>query len=270
MSSESSRAPSNRWFATAIGGTLLVVAVSIVTGFVWLPVAERDSPFRSVWDAICSSAGLIRRSPIIEVSKPNYKTSNVVVSPEMLPAASAESIGRGGTLALRCTMCHGPRGVSDAKTPNLAGQYAPAIYKQLRDFRSGARTSPVMSPLVQNLSDQEMRDLAAFYGYLPRLQAYHPDNELTPQIVIHGAPMRNIPPCAACHGTIGYKVGTEWLDGESPTYLRSELEAFASGARHNDISEQMRNVARGMTPAEIEQAAVYFAGQPPTSPALRR
>jgi cytochrome c553 len=45
-------------------------------------------------------------------------------------------------------------------------------------------------------------------------------------------------------------------------YLRAQLEAFASGERHNDISEQMRNVARGMTPAEIERAAAYYAGQP--------
>ena len=74
--------------------------------------------------------------------------------------------------------------------------------------------------------------------------------------------MRNIPPCAACHGAIGYKVGTEWLEGESAVYLRTQLEAFASGERHNDISEQMRNVARGMTRAEIEQAADYYAGRP--------
>ena len=193
---------------------------------------------------------------------PNYKTSTVVVSPEMLPTATAESIGRGGTLTLRCTMCHGPRGVSDAKTPNLAGQYAPAIYKQLRDFKSGARSNPIMNPLVQNLIDQDMRDLGAFYAYLPRLQAYHPGHAPAPQIVIHVAPMRNIPPCAACHGAIGYKVGTEWLEGESPVYLRAQLEAFASGARHNDISEQMRNVPRGMRPAEIEAAATYYAGQP--------
>ena len=159
-------------------------------------------------------------------------------------------------------MCHGPRGVSGAKTPNLAGQYAPAIYKQLRDFKSGARTSPIMTPLVESLNDRDMRDLADFYAYLPRLDPDRAGNEATPRIVMHGAPMRNIPPCAACHGAIGYKMGTEWLGGESPAYLRAQLQAFASGERHNDISEQMRNVARGMTPAEIEQAAAYYAVQP--------
>jgi len=120
-----------------------------------------------------------------------------------------------------------------------------------------------MNPLAENLSDQDMRDLAAFYAYLPRLQPYHPGNEPAPLIVVHGAPMRNIPPCAACHGTIGYKVGTEWLEAESPVYLRAQLEAFASGERHNDISEQMRNVARGMTHTEIERAAAYYATSQP-------
>jgi cytochrome c553 len=196
------------------------------------------------------------------VSTPGYKTSTVVVSPQMLPTATARSIGRGGTLALRCTMCHGPRGVSDAKTPNLAGQYAPAIYKQLLDFQSGARANAVMSPRVASLSDQDTRDLAAYYAYLPRLPPLRAATESAPQIVIHGAPMRNIPACAACHGTIGYKVGTEWLAGESAQYLRTQLEDFASGQRHNDISEQMRNVARGMTRTDIEAAATYYAGEP--------
>jgi cytochrome c553 len=261
MNAESPKPTFKRWLATASAIIFLIVSLSMVAGFAWLPSAERDSPFRSVWDAICSSAGLVRRSPISDVVTPGYKTSMVVVSLQMLPAATAESIGRGGTLASRCTMCHGARGVSDADSPNLSGQYAPAIYKQLRDFKSGARANAIMTPRVLDLNDQDMRDLAAYYAYLPRLQAQHPANEPAPPIVIHGAPMRNIPPCAACHGTIGYKVGTEWLEGESPVYLRAQLEAFASGERHNDISEQMRNVARGMTSAEIERAAAYYAGQ---------
>src|SRR5262249_23474850 len=118
-------------------------------------------------------------------------------------------------------------------------------------------------PRVTNLSEQDMRDLAAYYSYLPKLPPYHPEAAgPMPKIVVNGAPMRNIPPCATCHGTIGYKPGTEWLEGESAVYLRTQLEAFASGERHNDISEQMRNVARGLTRAEMEQAALYYASQP--------
>jgi cytochrome c553 len=163
-------------------------------------------------------------------------------------------------------MCHGARGVSDANTPNLAGQYVAVIYKQLQDYRSGARTNAIMTPRVASLTDRDMRDLAAYYSYLPRLPPYHPVTAgPAPQIVHHGAPMRNIPPCATCHGEIDHKVGSPWLEGESAVYLRTQLEAFASGTRHNDISEQMRNIARGMTPAEVERAASYYASQYPAA-----
>jgi cytochrome c553 len=251
----------SRWVTTAATLTVAIAVLSVIVGFAWLPFTQAGSPFRGVWDAICSAAGLVQNRPVTEVvGHPGYKTSSVVVTPGMLPVSTPASIGRGATLAQQCTMCHGVRGLSNANTPNLAGQYAPALYKQLQDYQSGARTNAIMSPRVTNLSEQDMRDLAAYYSYLPRLPPYHPSGAgPAPKIVLNGAPMRNIPPCATCHGTVDYKVGTEWLEGESAVYLRTQLEAFASGERHNDISQQMRNIARGMTHAEIEQAAAYFA-----------
>ena len=74
-----------------------------------------------------------------------------------------------------------------------------------------------------------------------------------------GAPMRGIAPCGACHGELANKPGAAWLEGQPLVYLRTQLEAFSSGARHNDIGEQMRNVARGMTPAEIDAASQFYA-----------
>lgn len=74
--------------------------------------------------------------------------------------------------------------------------------------------------------------------------------------------MRGIAPCGSCHGTLDNKLGSPWLEGEPAAYLLTQLQAFASGARHNDIGEQMRNIARQMTPAEMEAAARYYAGQP--------
>jgi cytochrome c553 len=264
MSAPEARSTAGRWAPAAIAITLVLALAAMATGFLWLPFAQPDSPFRSAWDAICSSAGLIRNRPIgAVVGNSSYRTSSVVLSPDLLQAATAESIGRGATLALQCTMCHGARGLSNADTPNLAGQYAAAIYKQLHDYQSGARSNAIMTPRVANLSDADIQDLAAYYAYLPRLRAYHPPSAgPAPDIVEHGAPMRNIPPCATCHGTIGYKIGTEWLEGESARYLRAQLEAFASGNRHNDISQQMRNVARHMTLDEIREAAAYYANQP--------
>jgi cytochrome c553 len=261
MNTESPQSPPNRWLAPAIALTALIALISIFAGFVWLPSLQSNAGFRTAWDAFCSAAGLVyKQAPTNVERSPGYTTSTVTMLPDMLSRASADSVGRGATLALQCTVCHGARGVSNADTPNLAGQYAPAIYKELLDYQSGARTSAIMSPRVSNLSEQDIRDLAAYYAYLPRLSTYHSDtDELIPQIVVNGAPMRNIAPCASCHGAPGYKNGSAWLEGESLVYLRTQLHAFASGTRHNDISGQMRNVARGMTYAEIEQAAAYYA-----------
>jgi cytochrome c553 len=81
--------------------------------------------------------------------------------------------------------------------------------------------------------------------------------------VISGAPTRGIAPCGSCHGTIENKLGSPWLEGQSELYLKTQLQAFVSGSRQNDISSQMRNVARAMTAEEIEEAARYYANQPP-------
>jgi cytochrome c553 len=229
-----------------------------------LPSLQDNATFAGAWDEICTAAGLVRPPRLVStVVKPAYQTSDVIVTPQMMGPTDTVSIGRGATLALRCTMCHGARGLSEADSPNLAGQYRIAVYKELQDFKTGARTSAVMSPRVTDLSDQDMRDLAAYFAYLPRLPGYHPTGDVQPpRIVTSGAPMRNIPPCAACHGAIEYKTGSAWLEGESPVYLKAQLEAFATGTRRNDISEQMRNIARNMTQDEISAAAEYYSRQP--------
>ncbi|MGC1408175.1 MAG: c-type cytochrome [Acetobacteraceae bacterium] len=253
----------DRWVVISVGATACIAVGSIVLGFVWLPHEQPGVRFRGVWDAICSAAGLIRAVPAGQpVVQASYPVTQVEVIPGMLRDASAESIGRGATLALRCTMCHGARGMSQANAPNLAGQYPGAIYKELADFKSGARGSAIMLPLVADLSDRDMRDLAAYYAYLPRVNDERVFDEGAPRIVADGAPMRNIAPCGACHGELGNKIGAPWLEGQPAPYLHAQLDAFAKGTRRNDIDQQMRNVARGMTPAEITAASHYYAGSP--------
>jgi cytochrome c553 len=164
---------------------------------------------------------------------------------------------------MQCAICHGSNRQGQVDTPNLEGQPAAAIYKQLRDFKVAARANAVMSPFAVKLSEQDMLDLAAYYSYLPRQPGTHPGPAVDiPYIVVHGAPMRNVPTCSSCHGLNSIKLGTPWLDGQSSVYIKAQLQAFASGARRNDISEQMRNTARQMTSDEINEAARYYAAQP--------
>lgn len=266
MSTERTRLVSlrNPWFTASVGATVVVFLFSAFVGFVWLPSAQDDALFKGLLNAICGAAGVPRAwlnstSPPVA---PKTTLSTVVLTSETLTGpGSHAAVGRGATLALRCTMCHGARGVSAADTPNLAGQYAASIYKELLDFHTGARTSAVMAPMVVGLSDQDMRDLSIYYSSLPRAAASSGgDASPTLAIVATGSPMRNIAPCGSCHGGLENKLGAPWLSPQPRTYLKSQLVAFAQGSRHNDISGQMRNVARNMTPEEIDASVDYYAG----------
>jgi cytochrome c553 len=251
---------SNRWFSTSVGITVGIFLLSALAGLVVLPYAESDDRFAGIWDSICSAAGFPVQRSTVDVVVPDFKVSSAKIDVEAMARQPAESIGRGATLAQQCAICHGPIGISRANSPNLAGQYAVAVYKQLADFHSGARVNAVMSPFAIKMSRQDMLDLAAYYSYLPRLpeSSSHP-REKMPAIVAYGAPIRGIAPCGSCHGGIENKVGSPWLDGQSAVYIEAQLRAFASGARRNDISQQMRNVARAMTDEEIKAAARYYA-----------
>ena len=253
----------NPWFAAGIGVTGAVAVLSLVVGFVLLPYAATNSRLTGLWDAICSAAGVPRATVVSEAPRSTIVTSNVVMNSQMFGPPDTRSVGRGATLAMQCAICHGSNRQGQVDTPNLEGQPAAAVYKELRDFKVAARTNAIMSPFAVKLGEQDMLDLAAYYSYLPRQPGSHPDLAVTtPQVVARGAPMRNVSTCSSCHGTTDAKLGTPWLDGQSAVYLKAQLQAFATGARHNDISEQMRNIARQMTATEIDEAARYYAGRP--------
>jgi cytochrome c553 len=253
----------NPWFSASVGVTAVIAVLAALAGLIWLPLAQPDLKLSGIWDAICSAAGVPRASLQADSIQPDFKTSNVVMTSEMLTRPDQVSIGRGATLAQRCAICHGPQGVSDANSPNLAGQFAAVTWKELVDFKTGARVNVVMSPFAANLSNQDMLDIAAYYAYLPRVPSNKLDLSMAaPPIVTIGAPMRNIAPCGSCHGDIDNKAGSPWLGGQSAVYIKAQLQAFAAGTRRNDISQQMRNIARQMTAEEIDQVARYYEAQP--------
>ena len=88
-----------------------------------------------------------------EPVRATFVTSTAIVTSGMFDHPSALSIGHGATLALQCEICHGADGRNKADAPSLAGQYPGAIYKELKDFKDGARSSAVMAPLAAVLSD---------------------------------------------------------------------------------------------------------------------
>lgn len=249
----------------ALWGSLLVLVLVIAGGlvsYVWLPRYQLGAS--SSWFAsFCTALGVPYSQPSIPgaspTAVPTTPHSDVVLTHHLLAPPSPADIGDGATLALRCTPCHGPTGISYASSPNLAGQYAITIYKQLRDYVAGVRTNAIMNPMAQSLSDQEMRQIAAYYTSLPKPAA----SRLTsapPPIVRWGAPMRDVAPCGSCHGTVDHTLAAPWLNGEPYSYLIQQLKAFHDGMRVNDINGQMRAVARGMTASEMVVAAAYYSG----------
>src|ERR1700733_15424236 len=165
-----------------------MVVLSFIVGFVLLPYTETNTRLSSLWDAICSAAGVPRTTVVAEAPKSTIVTSDVVMNSQMFGPPDKRSVGRGATLALQCAICHGSNRQGQVDTPNLEGQPAAAVYKQLRDFKAGARTNAVMSPFAVKLSEQDMLDLAAYYSYLPRQPRTRPEPAADiPHIVARGA-----------------------------------------------------------------------------------
>ena len=82
-------------------------------------------------------------------------------------AGDAET-GKAKTQELGCVACHGPDGNgADPKVPQvprLAGQYADYLVQALKDYRTGKRKNPIMAGFAANLTDDDRRNIAAYYA----------------------------------------------------------------------------------------------------------
>jgi cytochrome c553 len=242
----------------ALGVLAVLLVLSLLVGFLWLPMGKPDFAQGGLWDAICRAAG-VPSTWVQPLAKEDPAASRVSMVPALGGNAGGD-VGRGGTLAQRCTMCHGARGVSASDVPNLAGQYSEVTYKQLMDYKNGQRRHTLMQALARGMSDADIRDLSAFYAQLSR-PSLAPESVAVPALVRVGDPLRNVPPCVSCHGGIDKKPGSPWLEGMPQAYLATQTQLFARGERRNDPHGVMRNIARQMTAEEIEASARYYASR---------
>ena len=239
-----------------IAGGVAVVAALI--GFVWLPSLQANALGIGVWDAICRAAGITRPAASDFIASSYAATpTKVTWNTETLYIAASGDARRATALVLGCAGCHGVQGMSPSEAfPNLAGLSREDMYKALKDYRDGKRPNPTMQGIAEALDDQKIADIAAHYALLPP----KPGGAVgvPPYLVTVGDPIRSIAPCASCHGPIGRKEGAPSLEGQKSVYLRAQLEAFATGTRRNDINQQMREIARALSPAERDAVAQWY------------
>jgi cytochrome c553 len=268
--------PHNPWPLIGWLTVAAVSAVSLVLGLLILSPYQQNGPPLDTWGAICRSLGITADiKPAQEPQPPLRVPSLIAWTPRTLDNIGAGNAERGAFIALNCTACHGEQGVSHSSLiPTLAGMDAAALYKQLEDFRSDKRPWGVMQGIAKALSPQDSADAAAYFADLSKealerqqlpLRQEEPlvaggleKSDLAVRLIYIGDPRRTIAPCASCHGPVGKKIGAPHLKDQQAAYIERQLASFAQGIRENDIGEQMRVIAKQLTPGEMQALAALY------------
>ncbi len=174
-------------------------------------------------------------------------------------------LAKGATIsATVCAACHTSDGSRGLPTnPILQGQHADYIVKQLSEFKSGKRDNAIMKPMASTLSDDDMRNVAAFYASKtakPGQSKNAATVALGQKIWRGGIAEKSVPACAGCHGPTGAGIPAQYarLGGQHAEYASAELGLFRSGKRGN--SPQMATIAARMSDAEIAAVSDYVEG----------
>ncbi len=182
-------------------------------------------------------------------------------------AHAAGDAGAGKGKAANCAACHGADGNSMVGTfPKLAGQGAKYLLKQMKDIRDGARSVPAMAGQVDNMSDQDLADIADYYAGLSQTPGASKDEGLALAESLYRAGNADvgIAACTACHSPRGLgnaPAGFPRIAGQHAEYLAIQLKAFRDGARNNDgDSKMMRSVVERLRDDEIQALSNYIAG----------
>ena len=163
-----------------------------------------------------------------------------------------------------CGACHtadGSRG--SPANPILAGQHPEYLAKQLAEFKAGKRDNAIMKGFSGTLSDDDMKNVAAFYAGKSAKPGFSKNKALVglgEKIYRGGIAERKVPACSGCHGPTGAGIPSQYprLAGQHADYTEAQLLAFRGGVRKNNA--QMTGVATGMNDQDIKAVADYIAG----------
>lgn len=163
-----------------------------------------------------------------------------------------------------CAACHAADGNSTiAVNPMLAQQHPEYLVKQLKEFKSGKRADPVMQGMAAMLSDDDMRNVAAWLASQKAKEGFAKDKDLVSlgeRIYRGGIQDRHIAACAGCHSPNGAGIPGQYprLSGQHADYTIKQLNTFRDGSRANNL--QMKDVAAKLNDREIKAVADYIAG----------
>lgn len=170
-----------------------------------------------------------------------------------------------------CTTCHGVHGEGAAGNgffPRLAGKPADYLALQLQNFQRGLRKYAPMEYITRQLSPAYMHEIAEYFAaqQIPYERRAAPD--LSPavlqrgeQLVTHGDPSRNVPPCQACHGKTltGTEPSVPGLVGLPYDYISSQLGSWRTGTRASAAPDCMAVIANRLAPVDITAVAAWLS-----------
>ena len=190
--------------------------------------------------------------------------------------AKKGSVEAGATKAATCMACHGPAGNStNAEWPVLAGQNEHYLAQQITLFRDVARPNPLMYPMVKDLTDQDILDLAAYFSRQTPVGGESDPSywQAGEKLYRGGDAARGVPACMACHGPVGRGVpsaGFPALRGQHSVYTVKQLGDYASDTRYvkddkgnrraGPNTPMMVTIATRLTPEDRRNLASYIQG----------
>jgi len=182
-----------------------------------------------------------------------------------LASSSKPDLAKGATsYAAVCAACHGADGNSAIPAnPRLAQQHPEYLQKQLAEFKSGKRASPVMKGFVATMSESDMANISYWLASQKAKTGFAKDKQLVAageKIYRGGLADRQVAACAGCHSPNGAGLPAQYpkLSGQFADYIAAQLTAFRDGGRGNSLP--MSQVAAKMNDREIKAVADYIAG----------
>jgi cytochrome c553 len=172
------------------------------------------------------------------------------------PAADLEAAKKKAEL---CAGCHGENGISQTENiPSLAGQPDQFIQWQLVFFRAGARKNEQMQPIVEQIDNEDIRNLGAYFASLTPPKATKPDDD--PDLSKKGAQAAVGRRCASCHtDTFAGTKAVARLAGQREEYLLKALHDYKTGVRSGGGGAAMADVAYPLSEEEITALAHYLS-----------